>query len=140
MKKNLRVVSVILLFFTTISAVFGGWMLISEPDGSKLQMSAEWLTGTPFNSYLIPGIILLLANGILSLFTAIAVLARFRIYPLLIILQSIILCGWIISQISLIRMLSWLQIMFGFIGVILFFLGLILLRGEKSNEVKLSME
>jgi hypothetical protein len=59
-----------LLIFTGIGGLYGGYSLISAPDGQKLQMSTEILTNSPFNTFLVPGIILILFNGILPLLIA----------------------------------------------------------------------
>ncbi|HYW95679.1 MAG TPA: hypothetical protein VE870_08835, partial [Bacteroidales bacterium] len=100
----------------------------------KMQLPVEWLESTPFSSYLIPGIILFVMNGLLSLFTALALLLKYKIYPLLMIFQGLVLCGWIISQVSLIRMLSWLQLMYVVTGMVLFLLGLLLANAEKADR------
>ena len=135
MKTTVRAFSLILLVFTSVSACFGGYMLISAPDGSRLQMPVEWLAHAPFPNYLIPGIILLVVNGLFSFFAAIMVVLRHRIYPLLVISQGIILCGWIMTQISLIRMMSWLQLLYGLTGIFLCLAGLLLVRLEKEERL-----
>ncbi len=60
----------LLLIFTGIGGIYGGYSLISAPDGSKMQMSTGILADSPFNTFLIPGIILLFFNGILPLLIA----------------------------------------------------------------------
>lgn len=47
--------------------VGGGAMLILRPDGSYLGMEAGWLEGSPFGSYLLPGLLLLVTGGLLPL-------------------------------------------------------------------------
>ncbi len=58
-------------------ALVGGVLLVAGPSGRLLRMPAEWLTGTPFSTYLIPGLLLASALGLLPLFAALA-LWRFR--------------------------------------------------------------
>jgi hypothetical protein len=48
-------------------ACYGGIALIVHPDGSLLRMPLSFLDNAPFADYLIPGIILLLFNGVLPL-------------------------------------------------------------------------
>lgn len=59
-----------LLIFTGIGGIYGGYSLTMATDGSKMGMSTEILANSPFNSFLIPGIILLIFNGILPLLIA----------------------------------------------------------------------
>jgi hypothetical protein len=63
--KNLLI---ILLGFLSIGALLGGIALIIHPDGSLLQMPVKLLVNSPFRSFLIPGIILLLTFGIFPAF------------------------------------------------------------------------
>lgn len=57
----------LLLLLLAINAFYGGISLIFAPDGSLLGMQTGWLDNTPFKSYLIPGILLTLFNGILPM-------------------------------------------------------------------------
>lgn len=49
------------------SAAAGGTLLLLNTDGSLLGMEPGWLSNSPFSSYLIPGIFLLVINGIVPL-------------------------------------------------------------------------
>jgi hypothetical protein len=59
----------VLLLFQGVGAVFGGYSLVADPSGGILQMPLSALDGTPFSSYLIPGLILLLVLGVFPLVT-----------------------------------------------------------------------
>ena len=48
----------LLLVFNGVGALIGGWLLITQPDGSALKLSLDLLKHTPFHNFLIPGIIL----------------------------------------------------------------------------------
>jgi hypothetical protein len=48
--------------FIGITAIAGGFRLVSNPDGT-LDIPLAWLNNTPFTSYLIPGLILLVVIG-----------------------------------------------------------------------------
>jgi hypothetical protein len=66
-KKSIVYAVVALLVFQAfngLSGLLGGFMLIKDPTGVSLHMKMEWLQGTPFSTFLIPGIILFLLNGI----------------------------------------------------------------------------
>jgi hypothetical protein len=59
---------VILLGLLSIGAFFGGITLLIHPDGSLLQMPVELLANSPFKSFLIPGLILIITFGIFPVF------------------------------------------------------------------------
>lgn len=52
-----------------ISGVGGGLGLVLDPSGDSLRIPLEWLEGSPFNSYLIPGLILFVVLGVYPLLT-----------------------------------------------------------------------
>jgi hypothetical protein len=54
-----------------IGAIFGGGTMILSPDGSILQMPLKMLQHSPFNNFLIPGLILFAVLGVIPLITAI---------------------------------------------------------------------
>jgi len=53
-----------LMLFQGISGLFGGFALVMDSTGELLQMPLSMLDGSPFESYLVPGIILLTILGI----------------------------------------------------------------------------
>lgn len=55
------------LAFQGLSGLFGGVGLIVDPTGRLLQIPIEWLDGSPFENYLIPGLVLLLVLGVVPL-------------------------------------------------------------------------
>jgi len=58
-------VLVTILILQVIGALYGGISLVIDPSGKLLQMPAgEWLKGTPFADFLIPGIILSILLGV----------------------------------------------------------------------------
>ena len=60
----LRWFSVVLLLFNGIAACFGGYALVCDPSDHRILMPLLWLTQSPFENYLIPGLILLIVIGI----------------------------------------------------------------------------
>ena len=62
--------------FLAAGALYGGGSLIISPDGSLLGLPGDWLSGTPFHSYLIPGFILFILLGLLPLFTIFGLLRK----------------------------------------------------------------
>jgi hypothetical protein len=104
MQKKNRIIAIILLLINGIGALWGGAGLIYDPTGEFLQMPLELIKHAPFVSYLIPGIILFVFNGLLSIFTAIATARKIHFHPVLILLQGIVLAIWLITQIIMIRL------------------------------------
>ena len=98
MVKIIRIIVLILLFILGIGALYGGLSFITDPTGESIQISIEVLDGTPFTNFLIPGIILLLANGLLPLAVAILTIKKSKYYPWFIILQGCVLMGWLTGE------------------------------------------
>ncbi len=98
MKKNLGIVAVALLFFLGISALFGSYQLITDPTGKSLQMPLGLLKPTPFENYLIPGILLFLTNGIPAILIGFISIKKIDHYEYFIILQGGILFLWLTAE------------------------------------------
>lgn len=128
MKPSARQFSLMLLLFNGISACFGGWMLMRSPDGSDLNMTVDLLNDSPFSDYLIPGIILFVFNGLLSLAIAWLTVLNVKHFEKLIMTQGAILTGWIVIQVILLQTINYLHILFGSVGLLLITLGLILYK------------
>jgi hypothetical protein len=60
----------LILVFTGVGGIYGGYSFITAPDGSKMKMTTDILSNSPFITFLIPGIILILFNGLLPLLIA----------------------------------------------------------------------
>ncbi|MEI7492579.1 MAG: hypothetical protein WCK92_14355 [Bacteroidota bacterium] len=65
-----------LLIVQAIGALVGGIALVLSPSGEIMKMSSSMLKGCPFDTFLIPGIILLVVLGIFPAFIAWALIAR----------------------------------------------------------------
>ena len=59
-----------------VAAVYGGVMLLADPTG--LGVKQEWLDGSPFGDYTLPGVVLLVGIGGGMLLTAAAAIMRHR--------------------------------------------------------------
>jgi len=81
------------------------------------------LEHAPFKDYLIPGIVLFFANGVLSFVVLCAILVKANSYPALLILQGAILFGWIVIQSIMLRTVALLHIVYGVIGLMFMALG-----------------
>lgn len=61
-----------------IGAVFGGSVLTIDPTGRLLKMPITLLENSPFNSFLIPGIILFAVLGVSPLIISIALITKWQ--------------------------------------------------------------
>ena len=55
------------LLFQGLSGIAGGSALLADPTGALIHLPAAWLEGSPFQDYLIPGVILLVVLGVVPL-------------------------------------------------------------------------
>lgn len=78
MKKSdfLPGVLIFLLGFLSFSAIGGGIMLIISPEGTEIQMPLELLDNSPFKSFLLPGIILLVSFGLIPVYIIYALIKK----------------------------------------------------------------
>jgi hypothetical protein len=67
---------IILLLFIGAGALISGTMLFLSPDGALMGMPTDLLEGTPFSSYLVPGIILFTFVGVFSVFAGYSLLKK----------------------------------------------------------------
>ncbi|HMS66820.1 MAG TPA: hypothetical protein PKD18_01730 [Saprospiraceae bacterium] len=123
---KLKKASIILLFFTGINAIIAGTLFMIDPTGSKMGMSTTYLSNAPFANFLIPGITLFVVNGLMNVLTAILTLKNFKRFPSLILLQGLLLSGWIIIQVIWVRDFNGLHFTMLFIGLVLMVMGMLL--------------
>src|ERR1700726_672561 len=87
--------AIVLEIFLGIGALFGGIQFILAPDGHLLGVPLRMLAGTPFHSFLVPGVLLFTFVG-LGPMAAAAITARRRaIGPLAAFAVGLTLMGWI---------------------------------------------
>lgn len=134
MRKSVVILAIVLLLFNGTGALYGGWNLMTHPDGSTIALSPRFLAQTPFNNYFIPGIVLFIANGLCSMAALLMVLRKSKFTGHAVLAQGVLLCGWIVVQLYLIGPVYFLQAMLGCVGVLLLLCGAVLSRKEKRNS------
>jgi hypothetical protein len=87
--------AVVLEIFLGLGALFGGGALILGPDGHILGMPTSLLAGSPFPSYLLPGIILFTFIGIAPLLAAGITIRRQTLAPFAAVAVGLALIGWV---------------------------------------------
>src|SRR3984893_15636474 len=81
--------------FLGIGALFGGGALILAPDGHLLGMPTKLLSGSPFSSYLVPGLVLFTLIGLAPLLAATITVRRQALAPLAAVAVGLTLIGWV---------------------------------------------
>lgn len=86
--------AVALEVFLGLGALFGGGAFILGPDGHLLGMPTSLLAGSPFPSYLVPGIVLFTFVGIAPLLAAAMTVRRQAFAPVAAVMVGLTLIGW----------------------------------------------
>lgn len=118
-----RPIAITLLCVNGLSAVAGGFGLIGDPSGRSLGWTTDLLASSPFENFLVPGIILFTGNGLLSLTIAIAAIKKMKAYPMLILFQGAFLFLWVIIQMMMLQFYHPLHLIFGVMAVVLILCG-----------------
>lgn len=113
-----------LLFFQSASGLYGGAALILNPTGNLLQMPTTLLEGSPFQDFLLPGIILFTFLGVFPLIVFAGLWRRKPWAWLGAVLVSMALIIWIGVQIAMIGYAPEppLQLIYGLVGIVLLIL------------------
>ncbi|WP_040207464.1 hypothetical protein [Neobacillus jeddahensis] len=131
--------------FLGVGALFGGGALILSPDGSMLHIPLNLLHHSPFNSYLIPGIILFFVLGIIPLMTALFLITekQMKFVERLCMYKDthwswhsslylgFILIIWITIEIYMVQGIAFIQVFYIFLG--LFIQSITLLPSVKEH-------
>src|SRR5690349_22639223 len=60
-------IAIALEVFTAIGAIPVGFAMLTDTTGASVGLPGGWIEATPFGSYLVPGLYLLLMNGVASI-------------------------------------------------------------------------
>ena len=113
----------LLLIFIGAGGLISGAMLFSSPDGAMIKLNTSILRGTPFDNFLIPGIILFLFIGIFPILVsyglwrqpawpwaeAINICKKYRWPWTAAWATGVIILIWIIVETALLGYISFLQ-------------------------------
>ena len=105
LRERQRYILATLLALVAANAFAGGYYGLAGAKG----VPTEWLAGSPFSSYVIPGLVLFLVVGGSCLVAAIALFASFRIDRIAACVSGGVLLVWIVVQVAVIGYVSWLQ-------------------------------
>jgi hypothetical protein len=95
--------------FAALSALTGGVMVTT---GWPYQFPMSWLQGTPFTSYLVPGLILGLVVGGSASAATIATWKSRSAGALVSAVAGCIMAGWIVGEVLILAIYTWVQIVY----------------------------
>ena len=120
--------AVALEVFTAVLAIPVGLIFLGDPTGRSMQIPEEWIQNTVFGTYLLPGLYLLLVNGIGMLVLAALSVVRHWAAPWLTGTLGVGLITWIAVQFAVMPETMILQPIFMAVGFALGFVALFWLR------------
>lgn len=121
--------------FAAVSALAGAVMVVT---GWPYQFPMSWLEGTPFSSYLIPGLILGLVVGGSATVAAIATIRRPDEGALASIIAGCVMAGWIVGEILILQRYTPLQAVYFVNGAVMVALGVWLAVGTGHHVAEVS--
>jgi hypothetical protein len=125
-----RVVLVVLEILMGLAAVGGGLDLVLT-NGRLMRMPAELLEGSPFASFFIPGLVLLVV-GIANLASAAAVVLRHRWGAPASVVVGILWIGWFVVQVGVVGLMNWQQPVYFAVGLLIIALAAPALFGQRK--------
>lgn len=123
-----------LQFLIGVGAVPAGFALIINPSGANLGLPLELLQGSPFGSYLIPGIVLFSVIGVGNIAGGILTLRRKAIAGEFAAVSGVLLMVWIIVQVLIIPF-HWLQPLYFILGLMVLILGRVVRKQLNQKQV-----
>lgn len=124
--------AVILEIFTAIGAVPVGIMFLIDPTGQLVQVPRGWIEATVFGTYVVPGLYLLLVNGLGMLVLAALTARRHWLAPWLTGTLGVGMIIWIAVEIVLLPETMFLTWIFLAVGLILGVVALFWLRATRQ--------
>jgi hypothetical protein len=121
-------IAVALEVLTAIGAIPVGVMLLADPSGASMGMPSDWLRGSVFGSYFVPGLYLLFVNGIGMLVLAALTVRRHPVAPWLTGALGVGLIVWIAVEVIVLPETSFLTWTFLATGLALGVIALLWLR------------
>lgn len=107
----------VLCFLVGATAFAGGLTLVVRPDGSLLQLPLATLAHSPFESFLVPGLLLAGVVGLGNLIAGALILRHSRRGHLVAFGAGVALVVWILAQMILLRTIDGLQITYLAAGI-----------------------
>jgi hypothetical protein len=129
--KIVRMVALVAVGFLAITAIWGAALLIGDPMGRPMEIPVSVLQHSPFHSFLVPGILLLVSSGLLGTVVFVLALVRARAYGWWVGFQGCVLFAWITIEVILLRTVVWLHYVYWGLALILMASGWVLTRDTR---------
>lgn len=131
--KTVRQLSIAVLVLVCAVNLYAGARMITDPTGNSLGLPFYLLNGSAFKDYTIPGWILFIGFGVLSLFTIIVTLKKMPWYPTAIVVQGLVIVAVVITQMIMLGDDFFLQYFFLMMGFFLVALGFLQNQMKKNS-------
>jgi len=131
-RNSVRYVLGVLLAFAALNAFGGGYYGMSGAEGVPL----EWLEGSPFQNYFIPGLVLFVVVGISFLVASVAVFSRLHFARAASFASVLIVFIWLVIQLFIIGYVSWMQPATAILSLLILVLTFLLPGQVKSDHGK----
>ena len=112
--------------FIGLTAIAGGLGLVADPSGTKMHIPLEWLSNSPFFNYFVPGLVLLIVNGVGNFFAGIVTFLRNRYAGNIAVACGTFLVLFILIEVWFIGVQSLLQPLYLLLGLTEMLIGLML--------------
>ncbi|MDH3699146.1 MAG: hypothetical protein OER83_01075 [Flavobacteriaceae bacterium] len=122
MQKN-RIILGVLEMIVALSAIPSGISMIFTPDGSGMGLDLAWLERSPFETFLVPGIFLLVFNGFLQFVGAWLTFRRNTVAGIFGVAVGLVLIFWLFAQVYYMDLTHFLQVVFFVVGLMEIYLG-----------------
>ena len=113
------------------TAVAAGGALTRDPSGDPLRFKLDWLDGSPFEDYRVPGLFLAVVIGGANLVSALLLWTRHPLGPLAALGTGVLLLAWIAIQTAIIGFRDWTQGMWWALFALVTWLGAREVRGAR---------
>jgi hypothetical protein len=132
MNPRLIQMALLIALFSGCLSAFGGFVLLLTPSAGGLP--PELLSGSPFGSFVFPGVILGIVVGGTQLIGAIGLLRKWRYSSEWVAIAGFGMIIWIYAEIYIIQQVSWLQTTYFGLGIVELILLLLKLRYRQLND------
>jgi hypothetical protein len=129
----LPIVLFALLTFVGLGGIFGGIQMLADPY-RPMGMTPQMISRTPFDTYTVPGVLLLVLLGLTPLVFALALLLRTRSAAGCATAFGLGLLAWIATQWTLTEARLWLQPVLFAVGLAIVVTSVVLWRRQDRTH------
>jgi hypothetical protein len=113
-----------------VAAIAAGQAFVRDPSGKALGMATDYLEGSPFPDYRIPGLFLAVVIGGANLLSAVTLVRKVRGAAYLSLGTGLLLVAWVAIQTAIIGFRHWSQAIWWVTFIVVAGLGAALVHRE----------